>query len=224
MPSAKINEHMPPTTSSYPSRSLHFLRSIQSPDTDPERQASKVLSSTSPLTDGSIQAPLRFNVIIVGAGLGGLAAGIALAKHGHSVTILEQAAALGEVGAGIQIPPNSAKILIDWGLGPFLEGTASEPEGITFRRWKDGSAIGYTKLVPSFRNSFGAPYCVVHRAHLHDALHQLALQLGVKVKLDHKVVKYKEGSASQPSVEVKGGACFTADLVVAADGKILADI
>lgn len=57
---------------------------------------------------------------------------------------------------------------------------------------------------------------MVHRAHLHDALHQLALQLGVDVKVNHRVVEYNE---ENPSVKVEDGTILSADLIIAADGN-----
>jgi salicylate hydroxylase len=87
---------------------------------------------------------------------------------------------------------------------------------MSFRRWDSGDVIGYTKLVPDFRDNFGAPYYVVHRAHFHAALHERALQLGVEVRVNSRVVGYDlEG----PSVELENGPVVGADLVVAADGK-----
>lgn len=107
-------------------------------------------------------------------------------------------------------------MLLDrWGLGPFLDGKIGEPEGMTFRRWENGNAIGYTRLIPDFRENFGASYYVVHRADFHHALHQRALQLGVEVKVDHRVVNY---DLDAPSVELANGETLHADLVVAADG------
>ena len=91
-----------------------------------------------------------------------------------------------------------------------------KPEGLTWRRWQDGKVIGDTRLNPQFSDWFGAPYYVIHRAHLHDVLHQRAVQLGVPVKLNYKVVKYdlEAGSFSQ-----RDGTTVHADLVVAADGE-----
>jgi 2-polyprenyl-6-methoxyphenol hydroxylase-like FAD-dependent oxidoreductase len=63
-----------------------------------------------------VQNNLKLKVLIVGAGLGGLAVGINLSQRGHIVAILEGAPELGEVGAGIQIPPNSVKLLTEMGL------------------------------------------------------------------------------------------------------------
>lgn len=91
-----------------------------------------------------------------------------------------------------------------------------EPDGITFRRWRDGEAIGFTKLVPDFRDTYRAPYYVVHRAHFHEALHQLAQKLGVLVRLGAKVTEFNQRDAS---VMLSDGSIVIADLVVAADGK-----
>lgn len=87
---------------------------------------------------------------------------------------------------------------------------------MTFRRWENGEAIGYTKLVPEFRDNFNAPYYVVHRAHFHDALHKRALESGVDVRVASRVVKY---DLEVPSVELANGDALEADLVVAADGR-----
>jgi salicylate hydroxylase len=74
------------------------------------------------------------NIVVVGCGLGGLAAAYCLAKAGHKVTMFEGAPAIGEVGAGIQVTPNVSRLLIRWGLGEQLEKIAVRPEGIVFRR------------------------------------------------------------------------------------------
>ena len=184
---------------SYPSGSLNFVRSFQ--PVKPKGASS--------------HGQLRLSILVIGAGLGGLAAAIALVRKGHTATILEQAQQLAEVGAGIQIPPNSSRLLVDWGLEPFLREHIVEPECITLRRWQDGSAIGYTKLKPDFSVKYQAPYWLVHRAHFHSALYELALSEGVKVKVAHKVIEYDE---NVPSVIVESGQSFSADFIVAADG------
>lgn len=89
---------------------------------------------------------------------------------------------------------------------------------MTFRRWQDGSPIGYTKLVPDFKQNFGAPYYVVHRAHFHMALYKRALELGVDVRVASRVEQY---DLDAPSVELQSGEVLSADLVVAADGELL---
>jgi salicylate hydroxylase len=121
-----------------------------------------------------------------------------------------------KVGAGIQIPSNSSRLLHSWGVGLYLEPYVVEPNGMTFRRWDTGAAIGFTKLVPDFRENFNAPYYVVHRAHFHNALYQRALELGVDVRIDSRVDQY---DLDTPSVTLGNGAVLSADLIVAADGE-----
>jgi salicylate hydroxylase len=180
---------------------------------------------------------LPLKIIISGAGLGGLATAIALARRGHQVTAFEQVEKLSEVcfsnsirdldltifqvGAGIQIPSNSSRLLLRWGVDHFLEGKVVEPENISFRRWKSGEVIGYTKLVPDFREIFDAPYYVVHRAHFHDALYRRAVELGVIVRTGAKVVDY---DLDAPSITLEDGSKHLADLVVAAEGRCVTTV
>ena len=91
-----------------------------------------------------------------------------------------------------------------------------EPESIYFRRWKTGDVIAYTKLVPDFVHNFNAPYYVVHRAHFHNALHQLALSLGVEVQVNSKVFDF---DVEAPSITLENGQTLTSDLIIASDGE-----
>src|ERR1700752_4845388 len=77
-------------------------------------------------------------IAIVGAGLGGLAAAIALRQQGFEVEIYEQAPELAEFGAGINISPNSVKFFRAVGLAEKLNAVATEPEGLTWRDWDTG--------------------------------------------------------------------------------------
>ncbi|KAK4905080.1 hypothetical protein LTR49_025573 [Elasticomyces elasticus] len=162
-----------------------------------------------------IRASVKLDIIIAGAGLGGLATAIALARSGHSVRVFEQAPALAEVGAGIQVPPNSTRMLLGWGLGLYLANHTVEPESINMRRWQDGTVIGHTKLIPDLRRSFDGPYLVMHRAQFHDALYHRALELGVEVILDSKIIRY---DGEEPAIELANGDHHRADIVIAADG------
>lgn len=86
---------------------------------------------------------------------------------------------------------------------------------MTFRRWDSGQAIGYTRLIPGFRENFHAPYYVIHRADFHSALVQRARDLGIEIKLGRRVADY---DLSKPAIQLEDGECVAADLVVAADG------
>ena len=120
-----------------------------------------------------------------------------------------------QVGAGIQIPSNSARLLLSWGIGPYFKDRVVEPEDMTFRRWQTGEAIAYTKLVPNFRETYDAPYFVIHRAHFHEALCTLAVHLGVKIVTNSQVVSYDE---TLPSIKTADGREYSADIILAADG------
>ncbi len=155
------------------------------------------------------------NIVTVGAGVGGLSASIALARKGHSVTVYESAPQLAEIGAGVQMSPNSARLFFEWGLGPDLLAKAALPEGLFIHRWLDGQLIAYTRIWPDFEERFGAPYFVIHRAHLHDILHRHAVKAGVNIRLSSRAVEYDvEGG----SVTLDSGEIVRADLIVAADG------
>lgn len=157
--------------------------------------------------------------------MGGLAAAVAISRAGHKVTVFEAAAKLDEVGAGINITPNSSRTLLRWGFAKAIAGRAAEPNEIAFRRWEDGKLIGLTNLVPSFRDWFDAPYYVVHRAHFLDAMHKLALWHGVEVVVNARVSSL---DLEAPSVTIeRTGAVHHADLIIGADGiksKIRNDI
>lgn len=169
-----IHQHLGPTwTPTYPSNCLEFAKSL--------------INTASPTAHPNPS----LGIILVGAGLGGLATAIALAQTGHSVKVYEQTPTLSEVGAGIQIPSNSTRILLSLGLQPYLEPYITEPESIAFRRWQNGKVIGKTKLVPDFVDTFRAPYYVIHRADFHSALFQRALDVGVEIYLGARVVDRK---------------------------------
>jgi salicylate hydroxylase len=96
------------------------------------------------------------HVGLCGAGIGGLAAAIALCRAGAQVTVLEQASELGEIGAGIQMTPNAARLLIKWGVADVIGENLVEFEELNMRR-RDGTKVGYTKMMPNIRRDLKYP-------------------------------------------------------------------
>src|SRR5262245_9755949 len=88
---------------------------------------------------GSIEMPRKPKVLVIGAGIGGVAAAAALRKLGMEVAVYERAPDLGEVGAGVQIGPNGVKILRALGLDATLDGLAFEPTEIVSVDWETAS-------------------------------------------------------------------------------------
>ena len=125
-------------------------------------------------------------IIVIGAGIGGLAAALTLRRAGLDVRVFEQAAELREVGAGIQISPNASRILNRLGLEEPMRRMGMRPRAILIRRWDDGREIARQPLADACERNFGAPYYNFHRADLLDLL-SAAVPDGV-LHLDHRCV------------------------------------
>jgi salicylate hydroxylase len=157
------------------------------------------------------------DIIVVGAGIGGLAAAAALLKRGHRLRVYEQAAELGEVGAGIQMSANAVKVLDHLGLRARFEPTAVRPKAFEFRRFDTGELLHRLPLGEQHEQRHGAPYFQIHRSDLHRALLDVVRGLGGAVTLDARALRIDE-DAEGATVHFDGGAAVRAELVVGADG------
>ena len=112
------------------------------------------------------QAP----VLVAGGGIGGLAAALALTRQGYIVKVLEQAAALGEIGAGIQLGPNGFSAFDALGMGEVARSRAVYTDEMVMHDALDETLVGRIPTGAAFRARFGNPYAVIHRADVHAAL------------------------------------------------------
>lgn len=157
------------------------------------------------------------NVVIVGAGIGGLTHALCLSRAGHRVTILEANPSAEFFGAGIQISPNATKVLQSIGLGPELARAANVPEYASFRHWRTGANIHQTRLGSSINEQFGAPYYHLLRSDLMRLLMDAVVQ-DARIDLIFGVkVSGFEVQGDAVSVRSKG-ASFTGQVLVGADG------
>ncbi|KAH7379139.1 hypothetical protein DE146DRAFT_304687 [Phaeosphaeria sp. MPI-PUGE-AT-0046c] len=166
-------------------------------------------------------ASSTLHVVIVGAGLGGLGAAISILLAGHSVEILEVAAEIGEIGAGIQCLPNSTRVLISWGLEEQLSKHATTPRLCNMIGWK-GNKISDMN-VHEYEEDCGSPFWDFHRANLHMGLLERALELGAVLRTNARVVdvEYEPNSGGTSTIGIAvcdDGQRYKADLVVGADG------
>lgn len=159
--------------------------------------------------------PRAPRVAVIGGGIAGLAAAVALHRRGVEVTVYEQASALSEIGAGVQMTPNAMNALRLLGLEESAMAVAFEPESQVLRSWKSGRVIYRAPIRSVFRERFGAPLCSFHRA---DLLSVLAAPLpDSAIRLDARCVAV-EPAATSASACFADGSAIEADIVVGADG------
>jgi len=162
-------------------------------------------------------------VVVVGAGLGGLTAALALRQRGIRVTVLEKASALGEVGAGIQTAPNASRILFGLGLRAQLQAIKTQPEDQVRRRWQDGSVIGLLPLGSAVQRAYDAPYWHYHRADLHRLLLDACTDPDgpgpeVRIHVNSRVAHIDQDDPIRPTAVTTAGERHPADVLVGADG------
>lgn len=110
------------------------------------------------------------HIAIVGAGIGGMTAAIALSRAGVAVTVFEQAGALGWVGQAINLAPNAVRALDELGLGDRIRRDAWRPSWRLSRDWQSGAITSRVEMADVAKERYGAPMLTVHRAELIAAL------------------------------------------------------
>jgi salicylate hydroxylase len=112
--------------------------------------------------------------------------------------------------------PNVSRLLIKWGVADKIGKNLVEFEELNMRR-RDGTRVGYTRMMPDIREQLGQPWWVVHRMHLHEGLVEIARQEGAKLVIDARVAKV-EYETGRPKVITEKGDVYEADLIIGSDG------
>ncbi|KDQ57616.1 hypothetical protein JAAARDRAFT_193917 [Jaapia argillacea MUCL 33604] len=147
-------------------------------------------------------------VIIVGAGLGGCAAALAMHYAGFEVTIFEKIRKFDRLGDSLGLGENALRLLARWGLHDQLIKIGNKSEDMQIRRWNDGTILAVQPLMDM------AGY-IGHRGDYHDAFLERVRECGMVINMGHKVVAFDE---DKPSVTLEDGREFEADIVIGADG------
>lgn len=163
-----------------------------------------------------MSAPL--SVAVAGGGIGGLAAAYVLARQGHKVTVLEQSAAFGEIGAGIQLGPNIFRMFDVLGLTEAVNSVAFFPPGLGMNDVRTGEKVVRVPLGDVARATYGYPYGVIYRADLHNVFLEACKALpGVVLRTASKVEGYEQDGRGV-RVRLAGGETLEADAMIGADG------
>jgi salicylate hydroxylase len=165
----------------------------------------------------SLQAMTRpaKKIAVIGGGLGGLAAALSLNRAGLVVDVYEQAPELNEVGGGINMGPNAARILYRLGLGAALDREAVRPLSAHVRRWDDGRTLQKAPLNPLCDELYGAPHLTAHRADLQRIIASALPQ--ERIHLGHRLVGIADrGDAVEATFD--NGAQIDADVLIGTDG------
>lgn len=153
-------------------------------------------------------------ITVIGAGIAGLAASMALAQRGAEVTLLEQAAAITDIGAGIQISPNGMAVINALGLGDVLRAASLPAQSVSLR---DGITDRPVLTMDLTRDRSLRGFHLIHRADLIKLLRGAALSAGVDMRLNQKIDRV-DLSGPLPLLHLGDGTTQSAPLLIGADG------
>ena len=154
-------------------------------------------------------------ISIVGAGIGGLVAALALKKRGHKPIIYEKTESLSELGAGIQLSPNANKVLEYLGVMEELQADVYEPEAFQFVHYRTGKVLAQQALKNSSVKIYGSPNYDVHRADLQKALLKIINKEEIQIEKNSEIIDLYE--------EANGAFIKTKERVIGSDAVIGAD-
>jgi 2-polyprenyl-6-methoxyphenol hydroxylase-like FAD-dependent oxidoreductase len=158
------------------------------------------------------------SVIIVGGGIGGMAAALALSRLGIKIKLLEQSAQIGEIGAGVQLAPNAFAALDALGVGQNARNRAVFTERLVMMDAVDGKEVGTFPVDQRFRDRFGNPYAVIHRADIHTSIYEAVAQSPLIEFFTSTHVTELIDQGEQVTVVDSKGNRFSGDAVIGCDG------
>ena len=162
--------------------------------------------------------PSKLPVLVAGGGIGGIAAALALVRRGFAVKVLEQAPQLGEIGAGIQLGPNGFAAFDALGIGEIARARAVYTDEMVMHDAIDETLVGRIPTGAAFRQRFGNPYAVIHRADVHGSLLEGAQATGrIEVATSTQVQRVEQDAAGVTVFDAQGGQ-HRGMALVAADG------
>ena len=153
-------------------------------------------------------------IAIIGGGIGGLAAALALERRGAEVVVCEQSPVHSEIGAGLNLTPNAVKAFRALGIEDRIEAIGSGSEFMAIRSWRSGRFISRTRR-GDFPKVFGAPNLTVHRADLLNVLRGALKTTDIRLGMRCVAV---DGGDRSAAVRFADGSTLEADIVVGADG------
>ena len=157
------------------------------------------------------------DILIVGGGIGGLTAALALARGGYQVRVLEKAAQFAELGAGLQLAPNATRILSRLGVLDRVLDAGVRPRRLLLRSAVTADELTALELGEPFAARYQAPYVVMHRSDLLAILYEACQAAGVELCPDSDV-RAVTGGANAATAECADGTRHDGAAVIAADG------
>jgi 2-polyprenyl-6-methoxyphenol hydroxylase-like FAD-dependent oxidoreductase len=157
-------------------------------------------------------------ILVIGGGIGGLAAALGAAEAGQKTIVLEQAPQFGEIGAGIQMGPNAMAVLERFGVADEIAKYAVFPQRLVLKDVYTAKELSALDLGDEFTAKYGFPYIVLHRSDLHRVMLE-ACEKNPKITLvNNQLIETVEETESGVRVTNKNGEQFTGKAVIGADG------